>query len=250
MCVCVFGWSQRLPSQDVQISPCRAMGAGPSWQGVDCADPCCRRKSGEDDETGSPVVEGFPGHSHDNEQPQQKRTEGWDAIALPMSLHVSSADGKHCIQTLAVPVAVAHSGMSPTSSRSSAASVARLTPSQRHTKRRYSEVDIAMVRGISLRKSLGRLGRVWRYNPSTWLPEDRLALYNLSAPARSFDVFLSHTWWTPGRWKLLSLSFQCGWCYVLALWILTVVLTALLCLEDVLPMPMKYEARIMGFTDP
>ncbi|CAE6935694.1 GIP [Symbiodinium microadriaticum] len=225
------------------------MGAGPSWQGNDCVDPCCRRKPGEDDETGSPVVEGFPAHNHDKEQPQQKRNEGSDAIALPMSLQVSNIDGKHGIQTLAVPVAVAYSGASPTSSRSSAASVARLTPSQRHTKRRYSEVDMAMVRGISLRKSLGRLGRVWRYNPSTWLPEDRLALYNLSAPARSFNVFLSHTWWTPGRWKFLSLSFQYGWCYVLALWILTVALTASLCLEDVLPMPMKYEARIMGFTD-
>ena len=32
------------------------------------------------------------------------------------------------------------------------------------------------------------------------------------------DMFLSHTWETPGRWKFLSLLLQRGWPFLLVAW--------------------------------
>ncbi|CAE6966328.1 GIP [Symbiodinium natans] len=134
-------------------------------------------------------------------------------------------------------------------SQSVPAAISTLGSSDRLTQRRYSEVDVEIVRGISLRKSLANLGRVWRYSPKTWSLEDRMSLYQLSAKVPKFQMFISHTWWTPGRWKVLSLSFQCGWHHVLLCWCGTVILCWCLYLADFLPMPFKYKARIMDFTE-
>ena len=124
-----------------------------------------------------------------------------------------------------------------------------MSKGERHKQQRYSHVDMGVVRGMPLRKSLNGLGRVWRYNPCTWQPEDCMRLYNMSEKVTYFHVFLSHTWWTPGRWKFLSLSFQCGWHYGLIFWFSSVAICAALCLYDVLPMPLTYRATIMGFDE-
>ncbi|CAE7274379.1 pmpB, partial [Symbiodinium natans] len=123
-----------------------------------------------------------------------------------------------------------------------------MTKTDRFESKRYSTVDEEVVRGISLRKSLSGLGRVWRYKPATWEPEHRAALHNLSWNVDHLDVFLSHTWRTPGWHKILALSFQCGCWNTLALWCAAEIMAIVLCLADVLPMPLVYEANVMGFT--
>ncbi|CAE6966319.1 GIP [Symbiodinium natans] len=130
--------------------------------------------------------------------------------------------------------------------RSSTASLSALG---RHVCRTHSEVDTEIARGISLRRSLANFGRVWRYDPKTWTLEERMSLYQLSKKVPKFQMFISHTWWTPGRWKVLSLSFQCGWHYVLICWFCAIILSAVLCKAGVLPMPFKYQARIFGFNE-
>ncbi|CAE7561234.1 unnamed protein product, partial [Symbiodinium pilosum] len=72
------------------------------------------------------------------------------------------------------------------------------------------------------------------------LEQDRLGLWEYSAPAQSFDIFLSHTWLTPGRWKVVSLLFQSGYHFTLVSVVTCVAATCLLCGWRVLPMPFTY----------
>ena len=125
-----------------------------------------------------------------------------------------------------------------------------LTKSERHNSRRYSDVDKSMVRGISLRRSLGGLGRLWRFDPSTWQPQQRGELYAMSSPAMFFNIFISHTWLTPGRWKILSLWLQCGWPFALAFWCMGVFTSFVLCAWDILPMPLSYHSTLSSETYP
>ena len=109
-----------------------------------------------------------------------------------------------------------------------------------------------MVRGVSLRRSLRGLGRLWRYDPA-WKPQDRAALFELSSRVAFFNVFISHTWQTPGRWKIIALCLQCGWHGALMFWFVAVFTCFALCAVDILPMPLSYESTIfpevypMGF---
>ena len=51
-----------------------------------------------------------------------------------------------------------------------------------------------------------------------------------------FDTFLSHTWLTAGRWKVLTLLLRSGWHMMLLGWVLGVTIAVVLCILDVLPM--------------
>ncbi|OLP94819.1 hypothetical protein AK812_SmicGene23129 [Symbiodinium microadriaticum] len=107
----------------------------------------------------------------------------------------------------------------PASSPGASMAVAKtLTKEERLVSGGYSDVDDEILWGIPLRRSLKRLGRVWRYKPATWKPAQRAELHELSQNVESFDVFLSHTWQTPGWHKAVALSFQCGWRSTFALW--------------------------------
>ncbi|CAE7474323.1 unnamed protein product [Symbiodinium sp. CCMP2456] len=111
---------------------------------------------------------------------------------------------------------------------------------------RYSVVDAEIIRGIPLRRSLRGIGRIWRYQPATWKPEERAELYDLSQRVLYFNVFLSHTWHTPGWQKILALSFQCGWRSTLALWCVVETACMALCMVDVLPMPLVFRETVTG----
>lgn len=102
-------------------------------------------------------------------------------------------------------------------------------------------VDLEILRGTTLRASLRGLGRLWRYNPINLSPEERQALYLKSKPVKRLNVFLSHTWWTNGSWKVLSLLFHCGWLHALLCWLFVVAVTLLLCLLGALPMRLSFE---------
>eukprot|EP00439_Symbiodinium_sp_Y106_P039782 s2894_g4.t2 len=137
---------------------------------------------------------------------------------------------------------------SPTLS-SSLAVAKSLTKEDRLVSGGYSTVDDEIIWGIPLRRSLKGLGRIWRYQPSKWTPAQCAACHELSQKAQSFDVFLSHTWQTPGWHKAVALSFQCGWRSTFALWCAAEVVSTALCLLDVLPMPLPYKANVIGFTE-
>jgi len=94
------------------------------------------------------------------------------------------------------------------------------------------EVDMNLMRGLSLRQSLHTFGILWLVSPETRYP-CRVETH----PVPKFDVFVSHTWRTPGRWKILCLMYQTGW--ELAFFLQTLVATVLLVLglNGTLPLP-------------
>lgn len=66
----------------------------------------------------------------------------------------------------------------------------------------HFDVDAEILRGIELQKSLQRFGKLWRESPLDMKMEERTGLWDKSHPVDGYDVFLSHTWLTPGRWKV------------------------------------------------
>ena len=63
-----------------------------------------------------------------------------------------------------------------------------------------------------------------------------LSLWQTSAEAEGFDVFVSHTWVTPGYQKFLSMLLSSYWHYAMAAWLLAAVPLMILYIFDVLPM--------------
>ncbi|CAE7828252.1 unnamed protein product [Symbiodinium sp. CCMP2456] len=110
----------------------------------------------------------------------------------------------------------------------------------------HLEVDAEIARGISLRESLRQGGRLWLTCPANLDEKSRAALWNRSRPVKQFDVFLSHTWMTAGRCKLLSLLMQSGSHKVLFVWVLGVGATAALSLLGLLPSPWTFQTRVEG----
>ena len=80
------------------------------------------------------------------------------------------------------------------------------------------EVDQDIFRSIPMRQTLRGGGRLWRKSPLDLPEEARKALWEQSRPAASLDVFLSHTWRTSGRWKVVALLLQSGWTFLLLSW--------------------------------
>ena len=102
--------------------------------------------------------------------------------------------------------------------------------------------DLELFRGISLDSTLSLCGRVWRYSPKEFTTAQRMALYASSSPTNTVDVFISHTWWTPGWQKTLALFVQSTWCVVWTSWALAVLSALFLFMYDLLPAPLVYEA--------
>lgn len=72
----------------------------------------------------------------------------------------------------------------------------------------HFDVDAEILRGIELQKSLQRFGKLWRESPLDMKMEERTGLWGKSQPVNGYDIFLSHTWLTPGRWKVPSNLFS------------------------------------------
>lgn len=70
-----------------------------------------------------------------------------------------------------------------------------------------------------------------------------VALHSKAEAMESFDFFLSHTWSTNGKWKVLSLLMQTGWPYAVIYGILAVGISTVLCLHDLFPMPWCFKDR-------
>mmetsp|Transcript_11553 Transcript_11553/g.21882 ORF Transcript_11553/g.21882 Transcript_11553/m.21882 type:complete len:549 (-) Transcript_11553:385-2031(-) len=85
---------------------------------------------------------------------------------------------------------------------------------------KHLEVDEDILRSISLKKTLHAMGRIWRVAPCDLPWDRRLALWELSRPTPDIQVFLSHTWWTKGWWKVAALLLQFGWKVLVLAWVI------------------------------
>ena len=103
------------------------------------------------------------------------------------------------------------------------------------------EVRLELARAISLRRTLHHGGMLWRRSPLSLRPEQRSKLYENSGLVKQYDVFLSHTWETPGYLKCISIWVRCSRHIVLICWLLAMVLGIFLCTQDVLPL--EYSVR-------
>ena len=108
-------------------------------------------------------------------------------------------------------------------------------------------VDREVVRGIPVTRTLRNHGQLWKKSPADLDPNSRLKLWEKSQLLEQFDVFFSHTWRTPGRWKFIALLFQYGWPFAMASWFCAVVLVVILGVLGLLPTPFIYRMNILGF---
>jgi len=108
--------------------------------------------------------------------------------------------------------------------------------------------DFGILRGTTISQSLRGGGSLWQKNPKELDIKHREALFQKSQPVESLDVFISHPWASKGWSKVLSLLMQSGCSVSLVCWFLGALLALLLCLEDVLPMPLRYVAQTATFT--
>ena len=105
---------------------------------------------------------------------------------------------------------------------------------------RQLSVDNDIIRAIPLHVTLRNFGKLWSKSPLDLKPASRARLWELSAPASKFDLFLSHTWQSPGKWKYVSLLLRSGSRTILCAWALAVSAAFGLCILDVLDSPLEY----------
>ncbi|CAE7371986.1 tktB [Symbiodinium sp. CCMP2592] len=96
-------------------------------------------------------------------------------------------------------------------------------------------VDPMLLRGISLRKSLRKLGRIWMTKPSQLTATDHQVLSEASVKVDRFDVFISHTWETSAKLKIWALTLQTGWRCIVVSWLVFNLLAAFLSINAFLP---------------
>ncbi|CAE7217345.1 Calmodulin [Symbiodinium sp. CCMP2592] len=92
-------------------------------------------------------------------------------------------------------------------------------------------VDEEILRGIPLRPSLRGGGIRW------WFQDGAPVSNSEATPVDKFDTFISHTWQTSGRWKVLSLTYQTSWQVVLAVQVSSILGVLLLGIGGILPLP-------------
>ncbi|CAE7785775.1 unnamed protein product [Symbiodinium sp. CCMP2592] len=107
-------------------------------------------------------------------------------------------------------------------------------------------VDREIMRGIALKAALRGLGHVWRFCPADLPMKERSALWALSEQVESFDTFLSHSWRTHGRWKVVALTLRFGWPFFVACSLACILLPEILSLLEILPLPLTYQVQIPG----
>ena len=97
------------------------------------------------------------------------------------------------------------------------------------------EVDEDIIRAVSLATTLRSFGRAWRVNPQHLSPSELSRLWDASKETDRIDIFLSHTWSTPGHQKYLSLLLSSYWHYAVAGWSIAATVVGLLCAARLLP---------------
>ena len=107
------------------------------------------------------------------------------------------------------------------------------------------KVDMEILRGIPLHHALRRTW-IW-IRPDLFRQSRRSSkLWAASMSVESLDVFISHSWRTPGRNKILGLLLQSGWIYGLLTSILLVALASVLRYLDILDAPLRRSTFLAG----
>ena len=107
------------------------------------------------------------------------------------------------------------------------------------------EVDLEILRGMPLHCAL-RCPQIW-IQPRLYRHTHRSAgLWLASSPTSSLDIFLSHSWRTPGSQKILGLMLQAGWLHALAGWCLFTGLVLYLRVQGIFDAPLKRTLFIAG----
>jgi len=113
----------------------------------------------------------------------------------------------------------------------------------------HLEVDEEILRGVSLRKTLRGFGRVWQFSPSDLPVKEREALWNKSVSVKSLAFFISHTWRTAGKWKVLALLLRTSWAFVILCGACCMSIVVCLYALEVLPRPLTgTDVGILGLT--
>lgn len=108
---------------------------------------------------------------------------------------------------------------------------------------KHLEVESDIIRGISLQKTLRSFGAVWMKSH----PGKRRERWERSIQVQRFDLFLSHTWLTNGRWKVLSLLLQSSWPIFLVGWIIAVLAAIPLHFMEDLPSVLSYTCTSFAY---
>eukprot|EP00438_Fugacium_kawagutii_P001703 Skav220824 [mRNA] locus=scaffold477:38574:39326:+ [translate_table: standard] len=110
---------------------------------------------------------------------------------------------------------------------------------------RHMEIDFEITRGIPLHRAL-RHAELWT-SPEEIRRKNRSAqVWNRSTRVSRFDIFLSHTWRTKGRWKILALTLQTGWLHALFCWFMALAIMLSLRGLDMISDPWKNNLFLGG----
>ena len=82
---------------------------------------------------------------------------------------------------------------------------------------RHMEIDFEILRGIPLHRAL-RHPELWTSPHEIRRTKRAAQVWDLSTKVSSLDIFLSHSWKSKGRWKVLALMMQTGWLHGLLGW--------------------------------
>ncbi|CAE6971872.1 unnamed protein product [Symbiodinium sp. CCMP2592] len=77
--------------------------------------------------------------------------------------------------------------------------------------------------------------------------EQLLKLWRFSKKTSSFDAFVSHTWWTPGSQKFISLLLRFYWHYAVFAVIVASTVILIMYRLDILPMPLRFTSQYVLF---
>lgn len=112
---------------------------------------------------------------------------------------------------------------------------------------KHLEVESDILRGISLRRTLRSFGAVWMKSAQDLSPDQRIERWQKSVKVDRFDLFLSHTWRTEGRWKFLSLLMQSSWQFFLVGWMLGILASLPFHLSDETPSLFNYDCESIDY---
>ena len=104
----------------------------------------------------------------------------------------------------------------------------RRSTMRKMTELRHMEPDHEIMRGIPLHLALQR-SEFWTSPEKIRLRNRSDEVWKFATPVSHFDLFLSHTWKSKGKWKVLALVLQTGSLHGLIGWFLGVALS--LCLQ-------------------
>ncbi|CAE7422055.1 unnamed protein product [Symbiodinium sp. CCMP2456] len=108
-------------------------------------------------------------------------------------------------------------------------------------------LDDEIARAVPLPTTLRAFGYLWRLRPNKMSQDELLKLWQYSKKANSFDAFVSHTWWTPGYQKFISLLLRSYWHYAVVAMIATSVVIMIMYRLDILPMPLRFASPFRLF---